>query len=63
MPLQAVGGGHPVESGRAQAEAAAAATGSTSPSWQRREPRPQWGRTGSRQDSLEVPTFLRRNMD
>jgi len=69
MPLQAVGGGHPVESGRAQAEAAAAAGHpaepgrSTSPSWQRREPRPQWGRSGSRQDSLEVPTFLRRNMD
>jgi cell division protein FtsZ len=34
-----------------------------SPAWRRREPRPQWGRTDARGDSLEVPTFLRRQMD
>jgi cell division protein FtsZ len=34
-----------------------------SPAWRRREARPQWGRTDSRGDSLEVPTFLRRQMD
>src|SRR5262245_28870631 len=34
------------------------------PAWQRRESRPQWGtRSSSRADSLEVPTFLRRQMD
>jgi cell division protein FtsZ len=47
--------------------AAAAADGDphglSAPAWQRREGRPQWGRTGSRGDSLEVPTFLRRQMD
>ena len=32
------------------------------PAWQRREGRPQWGR-GTRSESLEVPTFLRRQMD
>jgi cell division protein FtsZ len=37
--------------------------GMSSPAWQRREGRPQWGRTGTRGDSLEVPTFLRRQMD
>jgi cell division protein FtsZ len=37
--------------------------GLSAPAWQRREGRPQWGRTGSRGDSLEVPTFLRRQMD
>jgi len=37
--------------------------GLAAPAWQRREGRPQWGRTGSRGDSLEVPTFLRRQMD
>ena len=37
--------------------------GMSTPAWQRREGRPQWGRTGSRGDSLEVPTFLRRQMD
>jgi cell division protein FtsZ len=49
------------------AAAAAAADGDPrglgTPAWQRREGRPQWGRTGSRGDSLEVPTFLRRQMD
>ena len=59
QPLAVVGGGHAAESGRGAAEVAAA--GSTTPAWQRREARPQWGR--SRADSLEVPTFLRRNMD
>lgn len=34
-----------------------------SPAWRRREARPQWGRTDSRGDSLEVPTFLRRQID
>ena len=34
-----------------------------SPAWRRREARPQWGRTDARGDSLEVPTFLRRQMD
>jgi cell division protein FtsZ len=34
-----------------------------SPAWKRREARPQWGRTDSRGESLEVPTFLRRQMD
>jgi cell division protein FtsZ len=43
--------------------AAEVAAGAGTPAWQRREARPQWGRTGSRTDSLEVPTFLRRNMD
>ncbi len=33
------------------------------PAWRRREGRPQWGRTGERGESLEVPTFLRRQMD
>ena len=34
------------------------------PAWQRRDARPQWGgRSTSRADSLEVPTFLRRQMD
>ena len=51
----------------AGAAAAAAAgddpAGLSAPAWQRREGRPQWGRTGSRGDSLEVPTFLRRQMD
>jgi cell division protein FtsZ len=47
----------------APATAEAAAAGAGTPAWQRREARPQWGRAGSRTDSLEVPTFLRRNMD
>src|SRR5262249_26936646 len=47
----------------APAPADAGAQGGT-PAWQRRESRPQWGgRSTSRADSLEVPTFLRRNMD
>ena len=33
------------------------------PAWKRREGRSQWGRGESRGDSLEVPTFLRRQMD
>jgi len=37
--------------------------GMRAPAWQRREGRPGWGRSGSRADSLEVPTFLRRQMD
>jgi cell division protein FtsZ len=36
--------------------------GLATPAWQRREGR-AWGRSGSRAESLEVPTFLRRNMD
>jgi cell division protein FtsZ len=55
QPMQAAVG--------APAPAEVAASGSTTPAWQRREPRQQWGRAGSRADSLEVPTFLRRNMD
>ncbi|HTO91235.1 MAG TPA: cell division protein FtsZ [Candidatus Sulfotelmatobacter sp.] len=47
---------------------AAAAPGEESdlrhPQWQREEPRPsRWGKTPSRSDSLEVPAFLRRQMD
>ncbi len=38
-------------------------SGMSAPAWQRREGRPQWGRGSSRGDSLEVPTFLRRQMD
>jgi cell division protein FtsZ len=34
-----------------------------SPAFKRREGRPSWGRTDSRGESLEVPTFLRRQMD
>jgi len=33
------------------------------PAWRRREGRPQWGRTDSRGESLDVPAFLRRQMD
>ena len=33
------------------------------PAWRRREGRAQWGRTDARGESLEVPTFLRRQMD
>ena len=34
------------------------------PQWQREEPRPsRWGKSPSRSDSLEVPAFLRRQMD
>ncbi|HTR97924.1 MAG TPA: cell division protein FtsZ [Candidatus Acidoferrales bacterium] len=33
------------------------------PAWQRHPNRPQWGRTDARGESLEVPTFLRRQMD
>ena len=36
--------------------------GMNTPAWQRREGR-AWGRSGSRAESLEVPTFLRRQMD
>jgi cell division protein FtsZ len=36
--------------------------GLSTPAWQRREGR-AWGRSGARAESLEVPTFLRRNMD
>src|SRR4029077_18879964 len=74
LPLQAVSGGHPAEPARSPAapaggggeparcaaKRAGAGGGQSGP---RRESRPQWGRSGSRQDSLEVPTFLRRNMD
>ena len=49
--------------GAAAAVAEAEFAGMGTPAWQRREGRPQWGRTGSRGDSLEVPTFLRRQMD
>ena len=38
------------------------AQGLGAPAWQRREGR-TWGRSGSRAESLEVPTFLRRQMD
>jgi cell division protein FtsZ len=38
-------------------------SGMSAPAWQRREGRPGWGRSGTRADSLEVPTFLRRQMD
>ena len=37
--------------------------GLSAPAWQRREGRAGWGRSGSRADSLEVPTFLRKQMD
>ena len=37
--------------------------GLSTPAWQRREGRASWGRSGSRADSLEVPTFLRKQMD
>jgi cell division protein FtsZ len=59
QPLQVVGGS------TQPAEALPAAGGTDSGrGWPRREARPQWGRSGaSRGDSLEVPTFLRRNMD
>jgi cell division protein FtsZ len=59
QPLAVVNGTQP------PAEVAAAAGGDAgrSSGWPRRESRPQWGRSGSRADSLEVPTFLRRNMD
>jgi cell division GTPase FtsZ len=34
------------------------------PQWQREEPRPnRWGRGPARSDSLEVPAFLRKQMD
>ena len=33
------------------------------PAWKRRESRGQWGRTSPQGASLEVPTFLRRQMD
>jgi cell division protein FtsZ len=59
QPLQVVGG----STQPAEAAPAAGATDSGR-GWPRREARPQWGRSGaSRGDSLEVPTFLRRNMD
>jgi cell division protein FtsZ len=38
-------------------------SGMSAPAWQRREPRSGWSRSGTRADSLEVPTFLRRQMD
>lgn len=50
------------------AHAAAAAAGDddhsgmSAPAWQRREGR-VWGKSGTRAESLEVPTFLRRQMD
>ena len=37
--------------------------GMSTPAWQRREGRAGWGRSATRGDSLEVPTFLRRQMD
>ncbi len=46
----------------AVAAAADDAQGLSAPAWQRREGR-TWGRSGSRAESLEVPTFLRRQMD
>jgi cell division protein FtsZ len=65
QPLAVVNGGYPSETGRPPAEAAAASGGDSgrASGWPRRESRPQWGRSASRADSLEVPTFLRRNMD
>jgi cell division protein FtsZ len=54
-PLAAAAGGAAASDGDPR--------GLGTPAWQRREGRPQWGRTGSRGDSLEVPTFLRRQMD
>jgi len=46
------------------APAPAADPGAGTPGWQRRDSRTQWGgRSSSRADSLEVPTFLRRQMD
>jgi cell division protein FtsZ len=59
QPLQVVGGStQPAEA------APAAGANDSGRGWPRREARPQWGRSGaSRGDSLEVPTFLRRNMD
>src|SRR5262249_3927311 len=60
-PLAAVGGGaagHPGESAPGRVAAAGA-----SGAWPRRESRPQWGRGSTRADSLEVPTFLRRQID
>ena len=56
-----------LDKGRAAA-AAAAGNGDESdlrhPQWQREDPRPsRWGKSPSRSDSLEVPAFLRRQMD
>jgi len=53
-PAAPAPGGYPGEAG---------APPSGTPAWQRREARPPWGRSGTRADSLEVPTFLRRQMD
>jgi cell division protein FtsZ len=35
----------------------------STPAWKRREGRSSWGRSGSRGDSLELPAFMRRQMD
>jgi len=59
QPMQAVvGASAPAEMPGGQGTDAGRSSG-----WPRRDARPQWGRAGSRADSLEVPTFLRRNMD
>jgi len=59
QPLAVVNGAPaPAEVAAGQGQDAGRGSG-----WPRREPRPQWGRSSSRADSLEVPTFLRRNMD
>ena len=59
QPLQVVGGSSQPAEVAPSGGAAESGRG-----WPRREARPQWGRQGgSRADSLEVPTFLRRNMD
>ena len=59
QPLAVVNGtSQPAEVGSGQGQDSGRASG-----WPRREARPQWGRAGTRADSLEVPTFLRRNMD
>jgi cell division protein FtsZ len=66
QPLAVVNGAHPAEPGRAPAEVPAGhgSEAGRASGWPRREAKqPQWGRSGSRSDSLEVPTFLRRNMD
>ncbi len=58
---------HRAQAGPAPAVAAAVGdddvSGLSAPAWQRREPRSGWSRSGTRADSLEVPTFLRRQMD
>ena len=52
-------GGYPGEGAPGRSPAA----GGSNAAWPRREGRPQWGRSGTRAESLEVPTFLRRQID